>query len=345
MRNYIFLSIIALLFAACEEQELDPVLKLGNAPQLTAPTSGASFVLAEADADNALTTFTWSAADFGFQSATTYRVEMDKVGNNFADPITLISGITLESTDLTVGKLNNILLTKELPAEVASDIELRVCASVSSELETLCSDVVTISVTPFPAEVDFPVLNVPGNYQDWDPADFTRVVFSRKSDDVYEGYVYMGLEENLYKFARGSWDENWGDNEADGILDASGFENDITTTEGAGMYFLRADLNTLEHSNMRTDWGVIGDATADGWDADTDMTWDETKFALTATMDLAEGAIKFRANDAWDINFGDNFGNGNLQLDGENIVISEAGNYTIDLHLNQANYAYTLTKN
>ena len=75
------------------------------------------------------------------------------------------------------------------------------------------------------------------------------------------------------------------------------------------------------------------------------MTWDADKFALTVTLDLGAGEIKFRANDDWAINFGDEFGNGQLQQDGANIAVAEAGNYTIDLHLSQANYGYTLTKN
>jgi len=39
--------------------------------------------------------------------------------------------------------------------------------------------------------------------------------------------------------------------------------------------------------------------------------------------------MKFRTNDAWTINFGDNGVNLSLEYDGANIAISEAGNYEV----------------
>ena len=165
-----------------------------------------------------------------------------------------------------------------------------------------------------------------------------------KSDEIYEGYIYFGVEEAVYKFAQGlSWDLNWGDIEPDGILDAGGIDNNIAIGEGAGMYLLNCDLNTLMHSNQKTVWGALGDATPTGWDADTDFEWDGEKLSLT--LDLTAGSIRFRANDANDINFGDNFTNGTLEADGEDIPVTEAGNYTINLFLNQSDYVYEMIKN
>ena len=112
----------------------------------------------------------------------------------------------------------------------------------------------------------------------------------------------------------------------------------LTSTEG------RAD-DALTHTATRTNWGVLGDATPGGWDTDTDFTYDEASSTLKVTLDLNAGEIKFRANDDWAINMGDTDANGDLQYDGDNIAIGEAGNYTIELILNQARYLYKLTKN
>jgi hypothetical protein len=111
------------------------------------------------------------------------------------------------------------------------------------------------------------------------------------------------------------------------------------------LYRLTVNLNELTHTQLKTDWGVLGDATAGGWDTDTDLIWDTDREVLTVTLDLTVGELKFRANDSDDVNFGDDFTNGTLEADGLNIPITEAGNYTIDLMLNQSDYAYTLTKN
>jgi len=66
---------------------------------------------------------------------------------------------------------------------------------------------------------------------------------------------------------------------------------------------------------------------------------------LTLTLDLTAGALKFRANDAWDINLGDDDANGSLEYNGADIIISDPGNYSVELILNVPKYTYNLTKN
>lgn len=341
-----FVFFALLLFSSCDDKTADPVLSLGASPVLTSPTAGTEFVLNEAQQDDVLTNFDWSAADFGYQAAITYSLEIDVVGNNFAEAVQLASTIDLNTNDLTVGKINNILLAKGLPFGFANPLEIRVCAKVSDEVSLLCSEPVAITVNPYAADIVYPKLTVPGDYQGWEPADENFAVYSRKSDDIYEGYIYFPTDMAVYKFAQGlSWDINWGDNEPDGVLDSGGIDNNIQIMDGAGVYQLKANLNDLTHSNLKTDWGVLGDATPTGWNSDTDLSWDDTKGALTITMDLSVGVFRFRANDTSDVNFGDDFTNGTLEADGEDIPVTEAGNYTIDLFLNVADYAYTITKN
>ena len=61
---------------------------------------------------------------------------------------------------------------------------------------------------------------------------------------------------------------------------------------------------------------------------------------------LSDGEVKFRANDGWDINFGDDGANGSLEYGGANIAIASAGNYTITMDLHEAaRYKYTIKKN
>lgn len=331
------------LLAGCSDETFDPVVKPGDVPVIASPVADNDYVLTEATAGDLFELFKWSEADFGFQSAITYTVEIDKAGNDFADAVTL--GVTngLELDDVTNEKINSILLAKELSGGTPADIEVRVVASVSDDVMELISPVVTVSVTPFEAVVDYPKLQVPGNYQGWDPANPNTVIYSLKSNGVYEGYLYFADPATNYKFTDGpSWDTNWGDDGADGTLDPNG--SDIVAGD-AGMYRLNVDLNTLMHSATLTNWGLIGSATPNGWDSDMDMTYDPATGHLTITTDLVAGEIKFRANDDWVINFGDDGPNNVLEQDGANIVIPADGNYTIDLILNQPKYTYTIVKN
>jgi len=121
-----------------------------------------------------------------------------------------------------------------------------------------------------------------------------------------------------------------------------GEENIVVESDG----FYRINLNLVENEYTITpsSWGVIGSATPTGWDSDTDMTYVDG-FEWTITLDLVPGEMKFRENDGWDVNFGDNNADGSLEKGGANIAIAEAGNYTVNLNLDPAGYSYTLVKN
>jgi len=112
----------------------------------------------------------------------------------------------------------------------------------------------------------------------------------------------------------------------------------------AGYYRLRVNLIDNTHSFALTKWGLIGSSTAGGWDSDQDMTFNAATGVWTITAPLIPGEMKFRANDAWAINFGDNGSNLSLEYDGANIAISEAGNYEVQLILNSPLYTYKVTK-
>ncbi|WP_405567885.1 RagB/SusD family nutrient uptake outer membrane protein [Polaribacter sp. Asnod6-C07] len=86
-------------------------------------------------------------------------------------------------------------------------------------------------------------------------------------------------------------------------------------------------------------WGIIGDSTPNGWnDPDTKMyeTGTDT-YAIYAN--LTPGELKFRMNNDWGINYGDDNTDGSLEAGGSNIPVSTAGTYYITLDLNTLTYA------
>ncbi len=223
-KQYFLLSLLALMMWGCSEDEFGPVLSLGDKPGLTSPAANASYVITEDIVDDVMATFTWTAADFGYEAGVDYDVQIDKAGNNFAAPVSLGPILKGElSMAVTNGKVNTILLAKDLPAGVPSTVEVRVVASVSSEVDKLISPTLLINVTPFLQEIDYPKLQVPGSYQGWNPADLTTVIYSVKSDGTYEGYVNMNESAPKFKYTQGlTWDTNWGDTGADGTLEPGG---------------------------------------------------------------------------------------------------------------------------
>jgi SusD family/Outer membrane protein SusF_SusE len=187
---------------------------------------------------------------------------------------------------------------------------------------------------------NYALLNVPGGYQSWDPANNATALASVEGDEKYDGYFYFEANTE-FKFAKGDWAMNWGDNGADGTLEPDGAN--LKAVE-AGFYRLTVDLTALTYTFVKTDWGLIGSATPNGWDSDMDMTYDVTENAWSITADLVAGEAKFRANDGWDINLGDEGADGILEYGGANIAIPANGTYLLKLYLDRPDHSYYIEK-
>lgn len=175
----------------------------------------------------------------------------------------------------------------------------------------------------------------------WTPG--SSIPFMKVSDGVFE--IYAPLEAGTgFKFLQvQDWAGDWGEDPNNpGTIIQDG-ERDVTVTE-SGFYLIRIDFNDKGIALTKTDWGLIGSSTPGGWDNDTNMTF-QNDFEWTITIDLVAGAIKFRANDNWDINFGDNDADGSLEGGGSDIMVDEDGNYTVTMKLYPDGYTYDLIKN
>jgi len=348
---YFLLIIISLIgINSCTDSaggsldEVGPVVRLGAAPSITGPNGGMSFVFTEEEEEKALPAITWTAADFGFSAAVTYDVQIDEAGNNFANPLSL--GLTNDLTldGLTVGHLNNFLFAQGFPEMQPLDMEIRLVAKVSDEVETLISSPVPLTFTLYEVIIIYPQLHLPGDYQEWDPSTDVHVIFSALSNKKYEGFNYFNLDNALFKFTDGpSWDVNWGDEEPDGNLDAQGIGNDIPIGGEAGVYFLTCNLNALSYTIEPAFMSAIGGATGG---EDILLEYDVENNQLMVTTDLAAGDLKFRANGEDALSLGDDAGNGKLLFGEGAFSVAEAGNYTIKLNiLNVVEYSYELIKN
>ena len=225
-------------------------------------------------------------------------------------------------------------------------LEFRVMATVSTLTNTAYSPVVSKVMTPYYIKIVYPLLFVPGNYQGWNPADSSTVIYSAKSNLKYDGYVWIGSSAPQFKYCDGpTWTTNYGDDGADGTLDPNGAN--IAPATGAGYYHLTVDLSGTPktHTYLLTTWSVIGDATPGGWSTDTDMAYDSIAKTWSVTLDLTAASIKFRANHAWDLNYGDDGADGSLDPGGANIAVPVAGNYTVSMNLSHAIFRYKLQKN
>lgn len=144
----------------------------------------------------------------------------------------------------------------------------------------------------------------------------------------YKGFGYLSQE---FKFRPNpdTWDGNWGAGTDSGTIALGG--GNLAAPETAGYYMIEADLGEMTYKlTLITTIGIIGPAQAGGWETDTDLTYNaETKAWEATGVVLKAGDMKFRANDAWDINWGGALNE--LVQGGDNIAV-EAGTYDIALY-------------
>ena len=153
--------------------------------------------------------------------------------------------------------------------------------------------------------------------------------------------IEISLVAGEAKFrANGAWDINWGSADFPSGIGIQGgpnipvFAGDYTVTfnSASGAYIFA----------VKSDVGIIGNATPGGWDNDTNMfIADSVNYFII--VNLKQGELKFRKDDAWAVNWGDTaFPEGIATQDGPNIPIAVAGKYRIDF--NKATGAYKFSE-
>jgi starch-binding outer membrane protein SusE/F len=342
-----FIAVFGLLLVSCGRNIDEMVISPNPTEPTTAGVSSTvAFTIANADS---LITFTWSAADFGFPSSTTYALQLSSVSDFSKDVSTLLTTQNLRGTP-KVSDINALLLSWNKEIGQPATLYYRVTASVTSAISVI-SDVRSASFTPYETLINYPMVYVPGEYQGWSPGNENGRLFSYNFNSTYAGIIRIingtSPASNFKVTSAPDWNHtNWGGtltkngNNYSGTLSPTG--GDITID--AGCYAITFDINTLAISFTKTnDWGVIGSATADGWNSDQNMFYNGQRKMWELTANLTVGEIKFRANDGWDINYGDTGANGTLEAGGDNIAISTAGNYTI--RFSTETLLYTVKKN
>ena len=198
------------------------------------------------------------------------------------------------------------------------------------------------------------VLYVPGAYEDWKPDLAPQIGAVAGSTTRFEGYVNIaGTGEQPFKFTDApDWTHtNYGNGGGD-KLNPDGQAGGLTVPAG-GYYELTADIEKKSWTATKTTWSVIGNATPGGWEKDTPMTYDPARQVWTVTVALkADGSFKFRANNAWKIDFGLD-SNGKLQyVDNpffdynpsiKDLTVPDDGTYTVTLDLHApGKYTYSV---
>lgn len=338
-------------FSACEQNdEIQFVANPVQNPQIV--TANTEVVLNENSPESLAYTLVWKEGDFGEVTPVNYNVEIAASGTNFENPI--VAGTTTDTFfDWTVSEINDDAISVGLPSGQEGAIDVRVVAFLGAgNGENITSNVVVLTLSPFSNAA--PRLFMVGRFQEyygrnaWTPTEaFEMKYIGDGSTQVFDAYIKLGAEDG-FKFISAA--EDWGILEGnygtisgaqDGNLENSGGSGDIKGGEN-GLYYVRVDLDALSYQLVNMQWGIIGDATPNGWGDETAMNYDFEQNVFTLTQDLVAAELKFRsrntgnaifgAGEDWKFNVGNSGDDAVAEDTGDgNFTISPAGNYNIEL--------------
>lgn len=345
MKNILKLSfalLISLLLFSCTKNE--DMATIDNITPGSLVSSKSSVVLTKDNAATEALNFTWTNPNSGPALSYNNQLQFAVKGTNFANAKTVDLPKSANSIAYNTQDFNAIMLALGLPLDgTSTDIEVRVKSTLFSLDNSpnnlpapVYSSVLPITVTPY-ALISY--LYVPGAYQGWNPSTANTLI-SATSNGIYIGYINFTDANSEFKVnpAR-NWDNSYGSTGGNNVTLNGG---DNLKAPNAGSQKLTVDLNLNTYTLVPYSWGIIGSATPGGWDADTNMLWNDTTQMWEITVPLVVGEIKFRLNDDWGTNFGDDGNNGSLEPGGANIAITEAGTYKISCDF--VNQTWTKTK-
>jgi hypothetical protein len=333
------------MLAACKKEPKVTVAANITAPVISSPADGSSVTVTVADSATLLH-INWSKPDYGVQAVVSYFIQADTLGKNFSKYYTLANLTSTNTFAISYNNFSNQLMSGlKLAPNALSTIELRVGSAIYGK-DTVYSKPIKIALTTLAVNQ----LWLPGSYEGYSPA--TAPTIPAVTPTTYEGYAYFSAAGNFKFTSAPDYNHvNYGDG-GNGTLTKNDNANGIGYPS-AGVYLLNADITALTYSAVFINsFGIIGTATPQQWNASTPMTYSVATGLWTVTADLVPGALKFRANDQWTINYGPKDTNaltGTLIFnDPGAVTINAAGNYTITLDMTQSTqkgYVYTIVKN
>lgn len=322
----IIIALISILAVSCNADDVDnrPVLESVSAPEMTLPVTGKTFVLTEENAEDEADLFKWNPAAYSHDVVVSYSLLMDVKDGDFANAQTLASTNDITQASISVKTLNQAAIELGAVPGTAKLFDVKVKCNVSGSTAMETEETITISITAYSGLVTYPFtdwyLVGDATVAGWDNNKGNQPLFRSGSNSKlykYTGYFKAGYFKVISTL--GKWAPMYGGEGGNLVYRATDADGDPASFNipTAGYYTFAIDTQTLTYTlnpydasaaTVHATIGLIGSSrtgTEAGWNDDTDMvqsTFDP--HIWTITVSLFDGEAKFRANNAWDVNWG-----------------------------------------
>ena len=358
--SILFLAFIALLsFSACTQDDdivfvaqPDPEgIQFSNSFQNT-------YVLPSGNPDNLAERFVWNEVDFDAPTTITYELQ-GSADEAFGD-FMVIGSTDNNNLGVSIGQMRD--LAEDAGLDNDPETEAPNTGTVYFKVRAFAGDGEGNALEEFSEtiglNVELPEAEEEGEAPKmelylvgdataagWDPANNNTPLFrdgENKNIYYFEGRFAGGGEIEGFKFLQTTaWQPQWG--LSNGELtnsDILGNDPNAFPVEDDAYYSLMVNVDEMTYTweeidesaaEVQTNIGIIGDATPGAWDDDTDMTQSEFNPHIwyIEGIELTDGEAKFRADDAWDLDWGGATPvSGETTVAGPNIPVS-AGTYDV----------------
>lgn len=355
-----FAILIAAVFASSCKKKGENVV-IGNATKpvlsVSTPTFTDTLYLSADSAANNAADFSWTAANWGVNTAVRYAVEMIVKGDDWENA-TVTPMDQAKTISYTQEELNNAVIAMNVPMGTTATISARVKSFIDGTNQVVYSNVVDKVVSTYSTNIIYPKMYFPGDYQGWSPDNANCPYIESKTNNgkfvgIFEHTKADGTASSgEFKMTpQPNWSYDFGDNgstltdpnSGSGVIGPlSAGTNGTNFKLANGTYLINVDTIGLTWSYELANWGLIGDATPGGWASDQNMRYNTATKMYEITIDLIVGSVKFRKNDDWGTNIGWATGSDGDPIPafdtpyiggqgGKNIGITAAGNYTFSL--------------
>ncbi len=337
IKNIFLFLAISVFMGSCTDDRDFAVLS-PNATTV-ASLSANDVVLEKANIGQDALSVTWTKPDFGYSAAASYQLLIDLAGGDFSSASVISTGQELSYTFETE-ELNKILIGLGVEPDTATGLEIKVKVILSNST-SLNSDVNALMATAYADALDLssPWGIVGSAYNDWGATP--DAPFYKIQGEPNRFVAYVTLLDGEWKIRKDNdWTVNYGDDGGDGTLE----EGAANIPATAGTYKIIFDEAALTYTVEAFTWGLVGDATENGWDGpDMKLNYDPFTDTWRAQVKLNDGEFKVRLNNDWGTNYGDDNLDGTLDAGGANIPVT-FGYYEIIVNLNDLTYTLEKTE-
>lgn len=315
MKRIIFILALLVstgLFFACEPENLVVLdMEKTAAPRLLLPAGGTTITLSMAN-QAALVTFRWAAANYGENlAAPRYLLQMDRAGNNFANPRDLV--LTTDTVfTITQAALNSRLLDMGIVAGTTAPLEFRVRSFITdiSPETFVFSPTLAVSIRTYVMEIIVkPIFMLGGGTSVGWNADAAIQMF-HLTGGRFAVVDRLTPTQHAIKFIsrRGAWQPQWGAGAGSTatagtlVLQRTGADAeppplDTRDLPAVGDYRVVADTLALTYTIERVteQLFLLGGATTVGWSNTAALPFTRVSpglFRITTPL-AAAGEIKF----------------------------------------------------